>query len=134
MVDRYRSGRVFVAGDAAHVHSPAGGQGMNMGIQDAYNLGWKLALVLRGRADDHLLDTYEQERLPVARSVLQGTDVGYTVMFSANPVMTVIRERIVAPLLRMPLVQRAVIGAGDQLDVSYRDSPLSTDAWVAPTS
>lgn len=69
MVSRYRVGRVFLAGDAAHVHSPAGGQGMNTGIQDAYNLGWKLAAVLRG-APESLLDTYEEERLPVAADVL----------------------------------------------------------------
>jgi hypothetical protein len=69
MVDRYRVGRVFLAGDAAHVHSPAGGQGMNTGIQDAVNLGWKLAHVVAG-ADPALLDTYEAERLPVAADVL----------------------------------------------------------------
>jgi 2-polyprenyl-6-methoxyphenol hydroxylase-like FAD-dependent oxidoreductase len=69
MVDRYRVGRAFLAGDAAHVHSPAGGQGMNTGIQDAYNLGWKLAAVVAG-ADAALLDTYEEERLPVAAWVL----------------------------------------------------------------
>ncbi|MEV4115806.1 FAD-dependent oxidoreductase [Nonomuraea sp. NPDC049695] len=69
LADRYRVGRVFLAGDAAHIHSPAGGQGMNTGIQDAYNLGWKLAAVLDG-ADPELLDTYEQERRPVARAVL----------------------------------------------------------------
>jgi len=69
MVDRYRVGRVFLAGDAAHVHSPAGGQGMNTGIQDAYNLGWKLGLVLNG-APGSLLDTYEEERLPVAAWML----------------------------------------------------------------
>ncbi|WP_331729467.1 FAD-dependent monooxygenase (plasmid) [Streptomyces sp. NBC_00028] len=69
MVNRYRAGRAFLAGDAAHVHAPAGGLGMNTGIQDAYNLGWKLAHVLRG-APEALLDTYEQERLPVAADVL----------------------------------------------------------------
>ena len=69
MVNRYRAGRVFLAGDSAHVHTPAGGQGMNTGIQDSYNLGWKLALVLAG-ANPALLDTYEEERLPVAASVL----------------------------------------------------------------
>jgi 2-polyprenyl-6-methoxyphenol hydroxylase-like FAD-dependent oxidoreductase len=69
LVEHYRQGRVFLAGDAAHVHSPAGGQGMNTGIQDAYNLGWKLASVIDG-ADDSLLDTYDTERLPVARAVL----------------------------------------------------------------
>jgi 2-polyprenyl-6-methoxyphenol hydroxylase-like FAD-dependent oxidoreductase len=66
MVDAYRVGRVFLAGDAAHVHSPAGGLGMNTGIQDAYNLGWKLAMVVSGQAEPALLDTYEQERLPIA--------------------------------------------------------------------
>ena len=70
MVDSYRNGRVFLAGDAAHVHSPAGGQGMNTGMQDAYNLGWKLAAVLRG-ANAALLDTYDEERRPVARAVLE---------------------------------------------------------------
>jgi 2-polyprenyl-6-methoxyphenol hydroxylase-like FAD-dependent oxidoreductase len=69
MVDRYRVGRVFLAGDAAHVHSPAGGMGMNTGIQDAYNLGWKLGAVLNG-ATESLLDTYEQERMPIAQSLL----------------------------------------------------------------
>lgn len=70
MVERYRKDRVFLAGDAAHVHSPAGGQGMNTGIQDAYNLGWKLAAVIRG-ADTSLLDTYDEERRPVAQAVLE---------------------------------------------------------------
>jgi 2-polyprenyl-6-methoxyphenol hydroxylase-like FAD-dependent oxidoreductase len=70
MVDRYRVGRVFLAGDSAHVHSPAGGLGMNTGIQDAYNLGWKIAHVLGG-APDALLDTYEEERLPIAAGILR---------------------------------------------------------------
>ncbi|MFE9779900.1 FAD-dependent monooxygenase [Streptomyces sp. NPDC005775] len=70
MADRYRVGRAFLAGDAAHVHSIAGGLGMNTGIQDAYNLGWKLARVASGQADPALLDTYEEERLPVAADVL----------------------------------------------------------------
>jgi len=69
MVDRYRAGRVFLAGDAAHLHPPTGGQGLNTGIQDAYNLGWKLASVFRG-GPESLLDTYEEERLPVAAAVL----------------------------------------------------------------
>jgi 2-polyprenyl-6-methoxyphenol hydroxylase-like FAD-dependent oxidoreductase len=69
MVDRYRVGRVFLAGDAAHVHPPSGGQGLNTGVQDAYNLGWKLASVANG-GPDSLLDTYEAERLPIAAAVL----------------------------------------------------------------
>lgn len=71
--DRYRVGRVFLAGDAAHIHFPAGGQGQNLGLQDAANLGWKLAAVLRGNASDALLDTYESERRPIAARVLQNT-------------------------------------------------------------
>jgi 2-polyprenyl-6-methoxyphenol hydroxylase-like FAD-dependent oxidoreductase len=71
---RFREGGVFLCGDAAHVHSPAGGQGMNTGIQDAANLAWKLALVVRGRAPGSLLDSYERERRPVARGVVSTTD------------------------------------------------------------
>jgi 2-polyprenyl-6-methoxyphenol hydroxylase-like FAD-dependent oxidoreductase len=70
MAERFRKGRVFVAGDAAHVHSPAGGQGMNTSIQDSYNLGWKLGQVLQHAAPESLLDTYEEERLPVAANLL----------------------------------------------------------------
>ncbi|WP_067809136.1 FAD-dependent monooxygenase [Nocardia beijingensis] len=84
LADRYRVGRVFLAGDAAHVHSPAGGQGMNTGIQDAYNLGWKLAAVLDG-AEETLLDTYEIERRAVARAVLDdSTDRLHALMHSAG--------------------------------------------------
>ncbi|MFC9294002.1 FAD-dependent oxidoreductase [Streptomyces sp. NPDC057011] len=70
LADRFRQGRVFLAGDAAHVHSPAGGQGLNTSVQDAYNLGWKLGAVLHGRAPESLLDTYEEERLPIAADML----------------------------------------------------------------
>ncbi|WP_328443569.1 FAD-dependent monooxygenase [Streptomyces sp. NBC_00386] len=71
--DRYRTGRVLLAGDAAHIHFPAGGQGLNMGVQDAVNLGWKLAAVVRGRAPESLLDTYHAERHPVGERVLHNT-------------------------------------------------------------
>src|SRR4029079_6839934 len=71
--ERFRDRRCFLLGDAAHVHSPMGGQGMNTGLQDAYNLGWKLALVVKGQADAGLLDSYEQERLPVAQRLLRTT-------------------------------------------------------------
>jgi 2-polyprenyl-6-methoxyphenol hydroxylase-like FAD-dependent oxidoreductase len=124
MVDRYRCGRVLVAGDAAHVHSPAGGQGLNTGVQDAYNLGWKLALVLRGRAGDRLLNTYEEERAPVARAVLDGSDLGHSVVFSSHPVARLLRERVLIPLLRLDPVRRAVLDRADELDVGYPDSSL----------
>jgi 2-polyprenyl-6-methoxyphenol hydroxylase-like FAD-dependent oxidoreductase len=83
MIDRYRIGRIFLAGDAAHVHSPVGGQGMNTGIQDAYNLGWKLSAVLAGAADS-LLDTYEEERLPIAAWLLGATTKLHRQVFQAN--------------------------------------------------
>jgi hypothetical protein len=83
MVDRYRVGRAFLAGDAAHVHSPAGGQGMNTGIQDAYNLGWKLGEVLAG-ASGELLETYEEERLPIAAAVLGITTKLHRAPFTGN--------------------------------------------------
>jgi 2-polyprenyl-6-methoxyphenol hydroxylase-like FAD-dependent oxidoreductase len=127
MVDRYRVGHVFVAGDAAHVHSPAGGQGMNTGIQDAYNLGWKLALVLLGKAADDLLDTYQEERMPVARSVLEGSDVGHGAVFSANPLMRVVREKLLVPLLQVGAVQRLILDRAAELDVGYRRSSLAQE-------
>ncbi|MEV6349634.1 FAD-dependent oxidoreductase [Actinoplanes sp. NPDC051851] len=83
MVDRLRSDRVFLAGDAAHIHPIAGGLGMNIGIQDAYNLGWKLGLVLAGRASDALLDTYEEERLPIASRLLDITSERLAVVLDA---------------------------------------------------
>ena len=101
MVRRYRVGRVFLAGDAAHVHPPSGGQGLNTGVQDAYNLGWKLAHVMRG-GPDSLLDSYESERLPIAAAVLG---------------------------LSKQLLQKRSIKRGsltDQLGLHYRDSSLSS--------
>ncbi len=124
MADRYRAGRVLLAGDAAHVHSPAGGQGLNTGVQDAYNLGWKLALVVQGRAAPRLLDTYPEERAPVARAVLQGSDLGHGAVFSPHPVVRVLRERVLLPLLRLPAVRDAVLGRADELGVGYRGSSL----------
>ena len=127
IVDRYRAGRVLLAGDAAHVHSPAGGQGMNTGIQDAYNLGWKLDAVLRRRADHRLLDTYQEERMPVARAVLKGSDLGHSAVFSPHPVMTLLRDRVLVPALRLPAVQAAMLDRVAELDVGYRDSSLSRE-------
>ncbi len=105
MVDRFRVGRVFLAGDAAHVHPPSGGQGLNTGIQDAYNLGWKLAHVTRG-GPDSVLDTYEAERLPIAAAVLG---------LSKN-------------LYRARSIKRG--DATDQLALHYRTSPLSTGSTI----
>jgi 2-polyprenyl-6-methoxyphenol hydroxylase-like FAD-dependent oxidoreductase len=132
---RYRAGRIFLAGDAAHVHSPAGAQGMNTGIQDAWNLGWKLALVARGAADPSLLDTYHTERWPIGRFVLRFTDRAFTIVTSTNPLVGVLRRRI-APLLA-PLVLRWGKGralafrAVSQLGVRYRHSPAVQEGQPA---
>jgi len=127
---RYRSGPFFLAGDAAHIHSPAGAQGMNTGIQDALNLGWKLALVCQGRAPEELLETYEAERAPVARNVLRFTDRAFTLGTSSNPVIRFARKRL-APRLA-PLALRAngprgrVFRTVSELGIHYRRSPATT--------
>jgi 2-polyprenyl-6-methoxyphenol hydroxylase-like FAD-dependent oxidoreductase len=123
----YRAGRVFLAGDAAHVHSPAGAQGMNTGIQDAWNLGWKLALVDRGVADEALLDTYETERLPIGRFVLRFTDRATSIATSDSPVVGLTRTQVaprLAPLvLRLSSLRAYGFRILSQLRIRYRDSP-----------
>jgi FAD binding domain len=122
MVDRFRDGRVFIAGDAAHIHSPLGGQGIATGIQDASNLAWKLAAVLRESAPDSLLDTYEEERKPIARAVLRGTTVASQVVFAMSPVLRFVRERIVFPILGTQFVQQRLFKRVSQLELRYRGS------------
>jgi len=100
---RYRAGRVFLAGDAAHVHSPVGAQGMNTGIQDAWNLGWKLALAARGLASDALLDSYHAERWPVGRFVLRFTDRAFNVATSRGPLARMVRTRLAPSLAPLAL-------------------------------
>ena len=130
-VPRYREGRVFLAGDAAHVHSPAGAQGMNTGIQDAYNLAWKLALAERGLADSSLLDSYEAERHPVGVQLLKTTDRLFAVFGGQNLLARLVRGRV-APLvaarvLTRPWLRRRAIGLLAQLRVRYPHSPLSAE-------
>ncbi|RSS83379.1 FAD-dependent oxidoreductase [Streptomyces sp. WAC06614] len=132
MVPRMHEGRVFVAGDAAHVHSPASGQGMNTGVQEAYNLAWKLAMVARGRSGAALLDTYGEERVPVGRELLGSTrQATFLVQFKnalagvALPVvMGVVRHT--GPLRRA--VQRKVLGGMSGLRLGYAGSSLSPAA------
>jgi 2-polyprenyl-6-methoxyphenol hydroxylase-like FAD-dependent oxidoreductase len=119
-VERHRVGRVFVAGDAAHVHSVVGAQGMNTGIQDAVNLGWKLALVLAGRADERLLDTYVAERGPVARRLVRATRSITRVILLRSRLGTAMRRSLGSRILARPAVQQRIAAALSQLDVSYR--------------
>lgn len=127
--ERFRAGRCFLLGDAAHVHSPMGGQGMNTGLQDAYNLAWKLALVVDGRADDALLDTYEAERMPVAHRLLDTTDRAFRYVVSTSRIAGVIRTRVAArvasTVMRSARVRRAAFHVLSQIGISYPDSPLS---------
>jgi 2-polyprenyl-6-methoxyphenol hydroxylase-like FAD-dependent oxidoreductase len=124
---RYRAGRVFVAGDAAHVHSPAGGQGMNTGIQDAVNLGWKLGLVCRGAAPEALLDSYDAERRPVGEEVLRFTDRAFAAATSDGVLARAARTRLVPHLLPVALrlrpARRLLFRTVSQLGIRYRRSP-----------
>ncbi|MGW1783812.1 FAD-dependent monooxygenase [Streptomyces sp. NPDC002143] len=133
---RYRSGPFFLAGDAAHIHSPAGGQGMNTGIQDALNLGWKLALVCRGRAPEELLETYEAERAPVGRSVLRFTDRAFTIGTSSNPVISFARTRLAPRLapwaLRATGPRGRVFRTVSELGIQYRRGPATTRGPLRP--
>ena len=125
MVDRFRDRRVFVAGDAAHIHSPAGGQGIATGIQDATNLAWKLAACLRHGAPGSLLDTYNEERRPIAREVLKGTTAVSHIIFALNPVARFFREQLLFPILSTPFVQRRLFARLSQLEMNYRGRSLA---------
>jgi 2-polyprenyl-6-methoxyphenol hydroxylase-like FAD-dependent oxidoreductase len=129
VADHFRKGRAFLLGDAAHIHSPVGGQGMNTGIGDAVNLAWKLAAVLHGSAGRTLLDSYEPERIAFARRLVATTDEAFTGVTSRGPIARLIRLRIV-PLLVPVLfafkaVRRFMFRTVSQTVVNYRTSSLS---------
>ena len=127
--ERFRDGRCFLLGDAAHVHSPAGGQGMNTGLQDAYNLAWKLALVVSGKADTALLDTYEMERIPVARRLLRTTDRAFALLVSDSWVAGIFRTQIIARIAAFAMtierVRNLAFRTLSQIGIRYGGSPLS---------
>ncbi|MBM7814625.1 FAD-dependent oxidoreductase [Saccharothrix algeriensis] len=120
----YRSGRVLLAGDAAHIHSPFGGQGMNTGLGDAENLAWRLALVASGRAGDRLLDGYQAERRPVAEEVLGATSGLTRLVLGESPAARLVRDRVLFPLLGLPPVERLIWERASQLRTGYARSPL----------
>ena len=120
----YRRGRVLLAGDAAHIHSPAGGQGLNTGMMDAHNLAWKLALVADGRARDSLLDTYGAERIPVASNVLGFSDKIVRLSTMRNPVKRAVRDTLLPTLTGLPAVQSRAARRLAQISVAYPSSPL----------
>jgi 2-polyprenyl-6-methoxyphenol hydroxylase-like FAD-dependent oxidoreductase len=129
VTDHFRKGRVFLLGDAAHIHSPAGGQGMNTGIGDAINLAWKLKSVLSGCAPDRLLDTYETERSAFARKLVATTDRGFTLATAEGRTADFIRTRIVPivvpALFKLEVAREYLFSAVSQIVIAYRDSALS---------
>jgi len=127
--EKFRDRRCFLLGDAAHVHSPMGGQGMNTGLQDAYNLAWKLALVVKGQADDALLDSYEAERIPVAQRLLATTDRAFVLVVSDSWLARLFRTRILARIVAFAMTferpKQLAFRTVSQTGIAYRESPLS---------
>lgn len=130
-VDRYRSRNAFVAGDAAHIHSPVGGQGMNTGIQDAWNLSWKLGLVMSGRAQPAILDSYHEERFPVGQRLLQFTDRLFSIVISRNWLLSLLRTWVIpaiAPFATRSRARRArTFRFISQIAIRYRSSRLNEE-------
>ncbi|KAH8898434.1 FAD binding domain-containing protein [Thozetella sp. PMI_491] len=127
VANKYRDGRLFVAGDAAHIHSPAGGQGMNTGIQDAVNLGWKLAATIRGEQPDAFLDSYDKERRPVGDYLLRSSDRRFTFLSSTNPIFLFFRNLLmpwIMPLVFSPRGMKNYLQDISQFNIQYRDSEL----------
>ena len=128
-VNQFSVGRCFVAGDAAHIHTPVGAQGMNTGIQDAYNLGWKLAYVIKGYAGRRLLETYNDERLPNAKRLLETTDRLFELGAGSNWLLSLIRTTIFPPLAgfvaSLDRVRKRMFPLISQTGISYRNSSLS---------
>ena len=127
--ERFRDRRCFLLGDAAHIHSPVGAQGMNTGLQDSYNLAWKLALVAGGRADEALLDTYEAERVPVAERLLETTDQAFSLIVSDRWLAGIFRTRILAKILAFAMtrdrIRTLAFRTISQIGIRYRKSRLS---------
>ena len=125
-VSQYRHERVFLAGDAAHIHSPAGGQGMNTGMQDAINLAWKLAMVVHGDARESLLDSYSPERNAVGEMVLRNAGRLTDVATLTNPAAQAARNLVARFLLGFHAVQNEMATTMSEIDIAYRKSPLSS--------
>ncbi|HEY1804400.1 MAG TPA: FAD-dependent monooxygenase [Terracidiphilus sp.] len=130
MVQQLRVGHVFLAGDAAHIHSPAGAQGMNTGIQDAINLGWKMALVLAGRAPENLLDTYEQDRIPVMRSIISRTEALTDMVGGGHSMVRTLFVHLAPWIANADFVQDVATARISQIALNYRNSPISEDHFA----
>ena len=123
-VGRLRVGRIFIAGDAGHIHSPVGGQGMNTGLQDIWNLVWKLDLAVQGLASEELLDSYSSERRPVIRQVIETTDRLTRAMTTPSRLAQILRDAIIPMVSRLAPFQHAFVQRMSELDVAYPGSPI----------
>ncbi|WP_052592928.1 FAD-dependent monooxygenase [Aureispira sp. CCB-QB1] len=131
-IDRFKEGPVFFAGDAAHVHSPAGGQGMNTGLQDAYNLAWKLALVVQGKAKQTLLDSYHNERWPIANQLVNSTDRAFSSVVKKGSLINWFRLTIapvlIGRLMGIKAIQQRAFKIVSQVGINYPDSLVSNSS------
>jgi hypothetical protein len=129
VAERFRVGRAFISGDAGHIHSPAGGPGMNTGIGDAVNLAWKLAAVLQGTAAPAVLDSYEPERIRFARTLVASTDRAFGFLIGGGLrgwlMRRVVMPRVLPLAVKVPAVRRAMFGLISQTRIEYRPGPLS---------
>ncbi len=130
VIDSFRKGRCFFAGDAAHVHSPAGGQGMNTGLQDAHNLGWKLALFAKGLAKPELLDTYNEERLPNAHELVNSTDRAFSNVVAKGAMINFFKMHVLpfvaGTVMGWETVRRLAFKTVSQIRIHYREHSLSS--------
>ncbi len=133
LAEHYRVGRVFLAGDAAHIHTPAGGQGMNTGIQDAHNLAWKLGLVLAGHASEPMLDSYHAERRPIAADILRFTDLAFRAGLASNVVVRKLRPLLLPLVFGSSWVSNKITRTMGQLEINVRRSPIVEDHRFFPT-
>lgn len=142
VVSTFHKGRCFLAGDAAHIHSPVGAQGMNTGLQDAYNLAWKLALVIEGKATESLLDTYHQERIEIAKRLVKTTDRAFHFVTSENRLLKASRlqafplvAKLVLPIAqKLSFIKRIAFTRISEIGLHYRNSILSKQDSVSSFS
>jgi hypothetical protein len=132
-VASYQQGHMFLAGDAAHIHSPAGGQGMNTGIQDAYNLGWKLALVMQDKMSPMVLTSYSQERIPVALNVLKETRALTRLVTLRHSITQKLRNWLMSFITRFGSVQTGIVDRMSEIGLHYHSSHIIGEDWRGHT-
>lgn len=134
LANQYKMGRMFLAGDAAHVHSPAGGQGMNTGIQDAYNLAWKLAYVIQQKSPMSLLESYEAERRPIAKQVIKMTSNMTRLANVKQPILVSLRNFLAPYITEQSFIQQRLVGSMSQLILQYQKSAMIAGKTISSLS